>query len=125
MKLENLVPPQELCQKIPAGEFAESVFVWVVNGDYQPKFQIVDKRKYPFIPENGATLYPAPTLQEIIVEIDNLGGWCPTAYRLQNIWTVDYQEDNEDGLNDVIEQRDLDNPAAAALKLWLKLKGIE
>lgn len=124
-ELKNLVPPLELCKLIPQGEFEDSVFVWVVKGDYQPKFQIVDKRKYPFIPEDGATLYPAPTLQEIMVEIDNLGGWCPTAYRLQNQWTVDYQEDKEDGMNEVMEQTDPDNPATAALRLFFKLKGIE
>ena len=66
------VPPWELCKLIPQGEFEDSVFVWVVNGDYQPKFQIVDLRKYPFIPENGATLYPAPTLQEIMEAVSGI-----------------------------------------------------
>jgi hypothetical protein len=37
---------------------------------------------------------------------------------------VDYQEDNVDAMNDIVEQTDPDNPAAAALKLWLELKGI-
>lgn len=27
-KLESLVPPLELCKLIPAGEFADSAFIW-------------------------------------------------------------------------------------------------
>ena len=153
MNLEELVPPLELCKRIPAGEF-EGTFAayfkeWAekdleINGckvltitsvkPFQPFLIYSDlptdeirefvKERFP-LALICKSVYPAPTLQEILVEIDNLGGWCPTAYRLQNQWTVDYQEDKEDGMNDVVEQTDLDNPAAAALKLWLKLKGIE
>ena len=132
MNLENLVPPVELCKKIPAGEFADSALSWLDISKELAMFGIADENTFCVrerdILEKFAYSHercPAPTLAEIIVEIDNLGGWCPTAYRLQNCWTVDYQEDNEDGMNDVVEQRDLDNPATAALKLWLKLKGIE
>ena len=37
----------------------------------------------------------------------------------------EYQKDNEDGTDEVVEQTAPDNPAAAALKLFFKLKGIE
>lgn len=128
MDLKELVPPLDLCQKIPAGEFANSALYWAVQmgGTYPDVFpsECGNCDKFRIIAEDNA-ICPAPTLQEIMIEIDNLGGWCPTAYRLQNQWTVDYQEDRVDGMNDVVEQTDTDNPAAAALKLWLKLKGIE
>lgn len=127
-ELKNLVPPLELCKLIPQGEFEDSALVWVVNGDYQPKFQIVDKRKYPFIPEDGATLYPAPTLQEILVALPPYGkneqilaccvpDWADFDARVfgEN-WRVGYTGDCS--INDK-------NPATAALKLYLKLKGIE
>lgn len=111
MKLEDLVPPLELCKKIPEGRFEDSVFVWV---DYQPKFQIVDKRKYPFIPENGAT--PAPTLQEIMEEISFFDDLRVATFRYMYHWTVEHED---------IFRDDPKNPATAALKLWLKLKGVE
>lgn len=127
-KLETLVPPLELCKKIPAGEFEDSFFVWVVNGDYEPKFKVVDKRHYPFIPENGASLYPAPTLQEIMEALPPYGknekilaccvpDWADFNARVfgEN-WRVGYT--GNCSINDK-------NPATAALKLWLKLKGIE
>ena len=128
MNIEDLVPPLELCRLIPQGEFADCCFVWVVNGDYQPKFQVLDKRKYPFIPEDGATLYPAPTLQEILADLPPydkneqilaccVPDWADFNARIfgEN-WRVGYTGDAS--INDK-------NPAAAALKLWLEVKGIE
>ena len=123
--LTDLVPPLELCQKIPPGEFQDSALAHI-SREGEWGHAIMTPVRWKVYKKCGwFEIYPAPTLQEIMVEIDNLGGWCPTAYRLQNQWTVDYQEDKEDGMNDIVEQTDPDNPATAALKLWLKLKGIE
>lgn len=118
--LTDLVPSIDLCKKIPAGEFEESFFV-LVRDSFNQYFAVRNDvcADYP------GYIYPAPTLQEIMLEIDNAGGWCPTAYRLHDQWKVDYQIDNENGLNGISEHADTDNPATAALKLWLKLKGIE
>lgn len=102
MKLEEIVPPLELCKKIPVGEFEDSVFVWKINPDYMPKFQVLDVRIYPFIPKDGTTLYPAPTLQEIIKNSD-------PAYD----WTA---KNNPAASQSIIEE---------ALKAWLNLKEIE
>lgn len=113
-ELKELVPPLDLCKLIPAGEFAESAFVWVVNGDYQPKFQIVDKRKYPFIPEDGATLYPAPTLEEVL---RCLPDW--------SYLSVDFVNPQ---ISLRIKKKEIKlspSPAAEVLKIWLKQKGIE
>jgi hypothetical protein len=135
-ELKNLVPPLDLCKLIPDGEFEDSAFVWVVNGDYQPKFQIVDKRKYPFIPEDGATLYPAPTADEILDKCKDIPGVLNPTLWWQNIWKVDCAIDKSGKLSEeFFEDADLENlelavaedksAATAALKLCLKLKGIE
>lgn len=126
--LTDLVPPLELCKKIHAGEFADSALAWIDHRDVYPEENSnpsVVVRKIAWAATSKKGVYPAPTLQEIMTEIDNLGGWCPTAYRLNDQWTVDYQEDKEFWRNDVVEQTAPDNPATAALKLWLKLKGVE
>jgi hypothetical protein len=130
--LKDLVPDLELCKKIPAGEFEDSAFVWVVNGDYQPKFQIVDKRKYPFIPEDGATLYPAPTTDEILAKCKDIPRVLNPTLWWQGIWKVDCAIDKSGKLSDeFFEDADIDNldlvcaedkqQSTAALKLWLKL----
>ena len=119
-ELKDLVTPLELCKLIPDGEFEESFFV-LVRDSFNQYFAVRNDvcADYP------GYIYPAPTLQEIMLEIDKAGGWCPTAYRLHDQWKVDYQIDNENGLNDISEHADTNNPATAAIKLWFKLKGIK
>lgn len=111
--IDNLVPPPELCKRIPEGEFTDSVFMRLPTG------YIVEREYVPA--ECVCDMKPAPTMQEIMLEIAKLGGWCPTAFCLHDIWTTVYQDDKYD----VVEETDRDNPAAAALKLWMKLEGIE
>lgn len=91
MNLKELVPPLELCQQIPAGEFEDSAFIWDKT-DTVGFWDGVDKDgnsiggfgKIPAInwrvrqnfsercrkrmKESGTVLnvYPAPTLQEIL-----------------------------------------------------------
>lgn len=102
--LKDLVPPLELCQQIPDGEFAESFFIWVNGFDNQPKvvFRPWDKKNIAC---------PAPTLEEIwkelpdTVKVDKWGG-----FHIKNDVKNGYGVSNTKG-------------ATAALKLWLKLKG--
>lgn len=115
MKLEELVPNIKLCKLIPDGEFGDSCFVWVVNGDYQPKFQVVDKRKYPFIPENGATLYPAPTLQEIFTRLPNMYALNGDFLNPRMFITLRNKEIKKYGL--IIPD--------VALKIWFQTRGIK
>lgn len=126
-QLQDLVPPLVLCKKIPAGEFEKSCLYWDRMGVFAfavfPR-ECGDCPSFGVSPSNE-NIYPAPTLQEILLEIEKASGWCPTAYRLNGYWTVDCQDDKDDIMNDVMEQTDPDNPATAALKLWLKLKGIK
>jgi hypothetical protein len=149
-KLEDLVPPVELCKLIPAGEFEDSAFIWdkttsigfwdgedkdgnhiggfgkIPHKNYRLRQNYSERtRKHIKDQDIELDVFPAPTLQEILLEIEKAGGWCPTAFRLHDQWTVDYQLDKVDGMNEVEEQSAPDNPATAALELWLKLKGVE
>lgn len=120
-QLQDLAPPLELCKLIPAGEFEYSELIYVPCSNGRD-FKLRQRTSFYEASHNG--IFPAPTLQEILMAIDHAGGWCPTAYRLNGYWTVAYQEDKF-WRNDIVEQTDPDNPATAALKLWFKLKGIK
>lgn len=147
MNFEDIVPPVELCKLIPAGEFEDSVFIWD-NSEQYGFWDGEDKNgnhiggwgKLPAMgwrvrknfsercrkrmKETGAKVdcYPAPTLQEILEELHKLQDdvflkWSETAY---NEWLVNaYTHPKED------YQAHDKKLAIAALKVWLKLKGIE
>lgn len=153
MNFEDLVPPVELCKLIPAGEFEDSVFIWD-NSEQYGFWDGEDKNgnhiggwgKLPAIgwrvrknfsercrkrmKETGAKVdcYPAPTLQEILATLPPYGkneqilaccvpDWADFEARVfGEHWRVGYTGDCS--INDK-------DPATAALKLWLKLKGIE
>ena len=63
MDLKNLVPPLELCQLIPQGEFEDSALCWVDADGWNvaPRNKVID------ICHNEK--HPAPTLQEIMAKI--------------------------------------------------------
>lgn len=122
MNLEDLVPPLALCQKIPAGEFAESALMWFSN--YHFGGWHVEKRGFAEAFTDNGELYPAPTLQEIMEVLphddaynDLLIGYSKKVAKFTG-WHIYYNGDRKRHCYD-------QNPAAAALKLWLKLKGIE
>jgi hypothetical protein len=111
---KDLVPPLELCKKIPAGEFEDSAFEWFSN--YHFGGWLVEKRGFADAFTDNGELYPAPTLQEIMAEIQFAqvsifanGSFVihPRFGKKRNVRCYD------------------DNAATASLKLWLKLKGIE
>lgn len=119
MKLEDLVPPLNLCKKIPAGEFEGSALIWM-NGSLSANFDNFDNIFPPSIQRNT---FPAPTLQEIMAELPPtdscVGYFC--IYKGDNEWSIG---DCELDLY-VKNGTESSNPAASALKVWLKLKGIE
>ena len=120
MKFRDLVPPLELCKKIPAGEFKDSAFNWFSN-NYFGGWNVERRQMTYFFTDNGE-LYPAPTLQEILEELHKLQEdvflkWSETAY---NEWLVDAYTHNVNN-----HQAHDKNPATAALKVWLELKGIK
>lgn len=116
-KLENLVPPLELCKLIPKGEFEDSAFIWDKttsvgfwdgedkDGNHIGGFGKIPHKNYRLrqnysercrkhLKSQGIELdiFPAPTLQEIIEILPII--YSPTK-------------------------------ASYALELWLKMKGID
>lgn len=115
MKLEELVPPIVLCKKIPAGEFEDSAFIWI-NGIVHGRFFDIPNTIPPSIQK---TIFPAPTAAEILKVLwDDYQK--PTVY-FRNIWCATVVNN----YGDEIAVVDNENAANAALKLWLRLKGIE
>lgn len=101
--LESIVPPLELCKRIPAGEFEDSALVWCrVRGK---------DMVYPFeqwIGFGGMPPIPAPTLEEILDALGDLGSvFCKCWIRVGNNF-YEYPIESEE-----------------ALQLWFKVKGIE
>lgn len=139
MKFSDLVPPWDLCKKIPAGEFEDSAFLWhhtkineIIGSRPSGYREIIASQLIlePSTPEilhdliqRGEKVHPAPTLQEIIVKFD--------AFELYNIdaefW--DKPDNPEFGITEDKEEcyyLSYDaNPATAALQMWLKQKGIK
>jgi hypothetical protein len=127
--LTNLVPPLELCKLIPAGEFEDAAFAWVLSdvvgftcrtsGCEQfsgQEWQVIrsNASRIRRARKRGEEIYPAPTLVEIMKELP-----ASNIYRIKQTWTANFINDSVDN---GIKSR---SATTAALKLWLKLKGIE
>lgn len=132
-ELKDLVPPLELCKLIPAGEFADSALMCEAMIGMASR-QVLDIR---IIPRQKITnnpyvdrklgreyyIYPAPTFDEILDELhkcqeDVFVKWSEIAY---HGWLVNAYSH---GRNEDYQAHD-ERKTTAALKLWLKLKGIE
>lgn len=123
--LTDLVPPLELCKKIPAGEFADSALVRRVPNSSFPLedefFEIHERDKCESWMKDKQI--PAPTLDEILDELhkcleDVFIKWSNTAY---HGWLVNAYSH---GRNEDYQAHD-ESKVIAALKVWLKMKGIE
>ena len=76
MTVEDLVPPLELCQQIPEGEFADSAFVWTQECGTKGWF-VGHREDVEFCRKNllnAPTVYPAPTLAEWVSRHGIKGG---------------------------------------------------
>ena len=116
MKLEDLVPPLELCKLIPKGEFEDSAFQWqeaTIKGNVS--VDIIQHYPLEWGHPEWAKLYPAPTLEEIIKKLP-IGTACGKGHHGE-IW-LGYSYNRKYACQE-------QEGATAALKLWLKLKGIE
>lgn len=131
-ELKNIVPPLELCKQIPAGEFEDSVLVWERYERFFRGIDIIgqsDRVKFRNDDQNNTVsrcsstqYYPAPTLAEILAKLpftdgNNLtpiccGRWVDDL----SIWVVGYRNIDE------LRKTDKNNPAAAALRLWLAMR---
>ena len=121
--LEKIVASLELCKLIPAGEFEDTALVWDIHGKFD-KWH-VEKRvnrsvrfgDYGIMSPPHADI-SAPTLAEIRRELRNL-----SVDVIDGDITVSCRIDPEETLYETAKN---DNDVtAAALRLWLKLKGIE
>lgn len=116
-KLEELVPPLELCKKIPEGHFEDSGLMWelevAANRYHGEWWEVVFRCN-----REDEEYYPAPTLAEIMAELDNGRAKSPFCELLPNgKWRCSCFD--WDRATNVITD---ENPAAAALKLWLELQ---
>ena len=118
--LKNLVPPLELCKRIPEGEFEDSALVWVYDDVvgflcrtsgceqiHKKEWQLEHNhpRKIAIRRKCGQEIYPAPTLAEILESIGEVETWdTMTMTRITN---------------------GKQNLTTNALKRWLEVKGIE
>lgn len=122
--LTDLVPPLDLCKMIPAGEFADSAFVWLeveILDENQKEWRVINATK-PILGCHNPK-HPAPTFDEILDELhkcqeDVFVKWSETAY---HGWLVNAYSH---GRNEDYQAHD-ESKATAALKVWLKMKGIE
>lgn len=125
--LERIVPPLELCKRIPAGEFEDSALVWDIHGKFD-KWHVEKRVKrsvrfgdYGRMSSPHADI-PAPTLEETMTSLLNYAGWL-------------LKIDSRFGLDTFVElysrtsnkhYTEYDPSAcAAALRLWFKVKGVE
>ena len=102
-KIENIVPPLELCRRIPAGEFEDTALVWVYDMD---GLEMVMPREV--VQFEGTKMIDAPTLEEILDALADLGADF-LMHELQ------------------IGNKSCCYPTGAeeALRLWFEVKGIE
>lgn len=115
--LESIVPSLELCKLIPAGEFEDSALVWRerignISRDVWIKFRAPEDISYK-VESAEVNYFPAPTADEIMEKLDEPVLWC----RDDGIWRC--------SCNSLVLLENGKNASAAALRLWLRVKGIE
>jgi hypothetical protein len=131
--LIDLVPPLELCKLIPRGEFEDSVALWVFFPKSDKKFHLYIREDIDW---SKAETFPAPTTDEILTKCKDIPGVLNPTLWWQGIWKVDCAINKSEKLSEeFFDNADFGNldlacaedksAATAALKLWLKLKGIE
>ena len=115
MRLEDLVPPLELCRKIPKGDFEYSALTW--NEGYVKGNFVIEQR--------GLGRYyicPAPTLQEILDEFGTEIDAKLYPHFLPPIWQFDvlFPDNTILHQSQVVVSNSGQNPAAFALKFYLR-----
>lgn len=135
-KLEELVPPPELCEKIPEGEFMNAAFAWhytdvagFVCGDgcrqvSSQEWQLVRSNISRIIraKARGEKIFPAPTLEEVLEDLpkDNAYNDLHVSYTTRSDlcpgWHIYYIGDRHRHKYDK-------SAVTAAIMLWLQLKG--
>lgn len=110
--LEKIVASLELCKQIPAGEFEDTALVWRYDRICGFICLLPGHSDETARLRNDGMIYPAPTADEIMEKLDTPGFWCSSDGK----WRCFCK-------GRVLAQGE--TIADAALRLWLKLIGIE
>ena len=118
--LKQLVPPLELCKQIPEGNFTATALVWCGDTFYQNIYVL--PRACGGCIKKDVNIAAAPTLEEILTALEDIGFHYPTAFKQNGTWQVNCTS-CKNGFHDpdLQDSSDMDNAATAALKLWLQL----
>ena len=115
---EDIVPSFELCKKIPGGKFHDSIFVWASELSYDPGHHSPAIALPRCVAIDDQIIAPAPTLMEIMIEIDHTPGWnCSEVTYAANSFITRLI-----GIN-LYKVSCNGNPATALLELWLTFIG--
>ena len=120
-KLEDLVPPPQLCYDIGVNDFADSALVW--NTRCSPdKILLIRREEW----DHGGYITPAPTLAEIFAQLPQTSTvtWF-TQEEYPNEFAVCCYVLQPKPRKPKLKSEIDDNPAVAAMKLWLELKGMK
>jgi hypothetical protein len=116
-KLEELVPPLELCKLIPKGEFEDTALVWLeveIPQEDKKEWRVVNATKPILACHNPK--HSAPTSEEIMTKLLLDISGVDVACFWDGGWHV------RDTFNEAFDSVSI---VTAALKLWLKMKGID
>ena len=107
MRLEDLVPPLELCKQLKPGEFEDSAMVWMTDGTCEPR------RCSAYIAA------PAPTLAEIMNEFrkNTKARWPVCEQHPNGTWFCKVF-DWDQGEGSIADH----NAATAAMRLYLEVR---
>ena len=120
--LESIVANFDLCKLIPAGEFKYTAMVWRericnIYRDYRVKIREPEYISYK-VESAEVNYFPAPTLAEIWRELRNL-----SVNVMDGAITVSCRIDPDETLYETAG--DDNEMTSAALRLWLRVKGID
>ena len=119
--LESLVPPLDLCKKIPEGAFADSALVWCIMQDkvFGDKPKVIERTLADTQYFQRDSKFPAPTLDEILAALADFGkkatAGCIRDSQGRHVFSAGYYA----GTYTRIDR----TPATAALRLWFDVKG--
>ena len=126
MKMEDQIASPWLCIKIPEGNFADSALVWACAKGAPKTEDPDDPKKWSIKFRTAVTpeedCIPAPTVQEIMVQLDESGYAFPTCYLQGTMWVVAC-EDADHGMPAPAilgEESGYFNPGTGALRLWFE-----
>jgi hypothetical protein len=126
MNIEKLVPPLEMCEKIPEDEFLDTAFCWhytevagfacgtsgcrQISGK-QWQLERSTSGKIVRYRQRGEVIFPAPVLEEVMAAMP----YCRVYKKTAGMFIAVHEKTRVNHMDG----------ATAALKLWLKLKGVE